>query len=373
MAGGRGERLQPLTAGLPKPLVPLFDRPLLGYLIQHLLEHGVEEIFVTAGYRGEQIRAYLAGFPADARLHCHTEERPRGTAGAVADLRPRLRSPFLVVSGDAILDLDLPALLGAHQADGNMVTICLAPLGERLRFGTVALTGRRIRHFVEKPPLADLLPEARINTGCYVMQTEALADVPGEGLVDFALHVFPSLLARGYPLGAVAGARFWRDIGTLEAYREAHFEGLNGTLPWSLAKGTEPVAAASAQIRGPVHFGSGVRIEAGARIVGPAVLGEGCRVGRGAEVVRSILLAGSAVAAGVVLRDCVVDLGARVPAGWRLAGAGVAGWPAAGARSVGRVRRAGAAEPAPGAKPVSAPAAAGERDAGPFVATAPAP
>ncbi len=320
MAGGRGERLHPLTAVRPKPLVPLFGRPLLGYLVGHLTSCGIAEIFITAGHLGEQIEAYIAGLPADARLHCRVEGTPRGTAGAVADLLPRLRSPFLVVSGDAVIDIDLAAILRAHRQDGNAVTLCLAPPVERLRFGTVALAGRCIRRFLEKPSLADLLPELHINTGCYLIDRGVLEGLPPEGGVDFALDVFPRLLERRQPLGAVQGARFWRDVGTLEAYREAHFDGLRGMLPWRLPAAVVPTGRAGDL----VHLGRDVDIAAGARIIGPAVIGDRCRVGREAEVTRCVLLEGASVGPGATIRDCVLDRGARVPAGWRLAGAGVA-------------------------------------------------
>lgn len=350
MAGGRGERLHPLTAGRPKPLVPLFGRPLLGYLLQHLAERGIDEVFVTAGHLGEQLEEYLRGFPADTHLHCCREDRPRGTAGAVADLLPRLRSPFLVVSGDAVIDLDVEALLGAHHRDGNLLTLCLAPPAERLRFGTVALAGRRVHRFLEKPPLADLLPGAQLNTGCYLMDEAALAGVPPAGPVDFALDVFPGLLARGGPVGAVAGATFWRDIGTLEAYREAHFDGLAGRLPWALPAPGTPVPEAAPH--GPVHFGRGVHLDPEARIQGPTVLGDGCRVGRAAQLSRCVLLPGAVVGAGAVLRDCVLDQGARVPGGWHLVGAGISGGP----RTPFRLLRA---HRTPQAAPARAPAPLG--------------
>ncbi len=383
MAGGQGQRLQPLTLGRPKPLVPLFGRPLLGYLLRHLRERGVGEVFVTAGHLGDQIARYVRGLAPDIPVRCRVEASARGTAGAVADLLPELRSPFLVVSGDAVLDLDVQALLAAHRRDGNVATICLAPPSERLRFGTVALEGARVRGFVEKPPLAQVLRGTSINTGCYLLDVRALEAVvrgggeaagrgPARGAVawtgvgereaaadgqarwhdqargagggaagegeehegedgarpmDFALDVFPALLACGARVGAVAAARYWRDIGTLEAYRETHFEGLGGCLPWVLPdSGCERAEIArDAHLEGSVHVAPGVRIGTGAQVVGPAVLGLGCRVGRGAQVTRSVLLDGCRIGPLAVVRDCVVDARARVPAGAHLVGAGVGG------------------------------------------------
>lgn len=379
MAGGKGQRLRPLTLGRPKPLVPLFGRPLLGYLLSHLRERGIGEVFVTAGHLGEQIAGYLAALAPGFPVHCSIESCPRGTAGAVADLLPRLGSPFLVVSGDAVLDLDVAALRAVHERDGNLVTICLAPPSERLRFGTVALAGARVRGFVEKPPLAEVLPGVSINTGCYLLDRQALegvgpADAGGSedlgrrragggegrgesqgtaaaqgaggdeatpwgasqtragGPLDFALDVFPELLRRGAPLGAVAAARYWRDIGTLEAYREAHFDGLTGRLPWALPEplghgrgDDQPEISPGARLEGTVHVGRGVRVETGARVVGPAVLGTGCRIGRGAEVSRSLLLDGCRVGAWAVVADSVVDVDSAVAPGAHVVGAGIGG------------------------------------------------
>ena len=321
--------MQPLTMGRPKPLVPLFGRPLLGYLVRHLRERGVGEIFVTAGHLGEQIATYVGSLPAEFCVRCRIESCPRGTAGAVADLLPRLRSTFLVVSGDAVLDIDVEALSAAHERGGNVATICLAPPSERLRFGTVALAGARVQGFVEKPPLAAVVPGMSINTGCYLVDRRALERVAGPGAagsVDFALDVFPDLLARGAPLGAVAAARYWRDIGTLEAYREAHFDGLAGRLPWALPETEGDVQLGNgARLEGTVHAGRGARVAVGARVVGPAVLGAGCHIERGAQVTRSVLLDGCRVGARAVVTDSVVDAGASVAPGAHVVGAGLGG------------------------------------------------
>jgi NDP-sugar pyrophosphorylase family protein len=335
MAGGRGQRLQPLTSSRPKPLVPFFGRPLLAGLVDALARQGVEEVFITAGHLGGQIHDFVSawrgeGDPAAAspgpRLHVAVEARPRGTAGAVADLLPHLRSPFAVVSGDAVLDLDLPALERAHRDGGQIATLCLAPTDERLRFGTVVLQGRRVTQFLEKPSLGELTPGLGVNTGCYVLERDALADVDPEAPVDFALDVFPRLLRAGHAVGALVAARYWRDIGTLDAYRDTHFEGLRGALPWPVPPSVPPPADGPADaLQGPVHFAGRAWIGRGARLVGPLVVGDGCQVGPGATVARSVLLAGSRVGAGASIVDCVLDEGASVPSGWKLAQAGVSG------------------------------------------------
>ena len=323
MAGGRGERLQPLTARRPKPLVPFFGLPLLGYLLGHLARLGVGEAFVTAGYLGHQIAGFVQSGDFGLPVHCTLEERPRGTAGAVLDLLPQLESRFLVVSGDALMDLDLPALSACHEADGNVATICLAPPGERLRFGSVTCRDRRVTGFREKPEIAELLPGSGVNAGCYLLERDALAGLDPERPLDFAKDVLPALLNRGAPLGAVPSMRYWRDLGTLDAYRDAHFDGLGQKLPvgW-MPRGLRIDADAPG---GPVALGPGVEIARDAHIEGPALLGPGCRLAPGARVTRSLLLGECRIGAGSWVTDCVLDGGTVVPPHRRVVGAGLAG------------------------------------------------
>lgn len=323
MAGGRGERLQPLTARRPKPLVPFFGQPLLGYLLAHLARLGVDEIFVTAGYLGRQIAAFAEGAAVGVPVYCTLEDRPRGTAGAVLDLLPRLRQRFLVVSGDALMDLDLPALMACHRQDRNLATICLAPPGERLRFGSVDCRQRRVTAFREKPELSELLPGSGVNAGCYLLEREALLGMPTDIPLDFARDVLPGLLNQGARMGALPAMHYWRDLGTLQAYREAHFDGLRGQLPdgW-MPRGLRVDHDAPG---GPVAIGPGVVLAPDARVEGPAIIGPGCRIGAGARVTRSVLLGECRLGPGSWVAECVLDGGASVPAERRVVGAGLAG------------------------------------------------
>jgi mannose-1-phosphate guanylyltransferase/phosphomannomutase len=329
MAGGRGQRLEPLTLRRPKPLVPFFGRPLLRCLLEALAAQGVDEVFVTAGHLGGQLDEFARHLDSGPRrplppVRVVVEPAPRGTAGAVRDLLPYLRSPFAVVSGDAVVDLDLRALADAHARGGYAATICLAPSPECLRFGTVDLAGERVLAFREKPAVADLVPGLGVNTGCYVLEREVLEGLDPAAPLDFGRDVFPALVAEGRPVGARVAARFWRDIGTLDSYRDAHLDSLAGRLPWPVPAGARPRLGEGATVVGPVHCGEEVVLEAGARVLGPAVLGAGCRVGREATVARSVLLPASEVGARAVVLDSVLDEGARVPAGWYVRQAGVA-------------------------------------------------
>ena len=326
LAGGRGERLQPLTARLPKPLIPFFDQPLLGYQLDHLAAQGIDEAFITAGHLGDAITRFAAQSRTGIRLHVVQEDSARGTAGAVADLAPVLRSPFLVVSGDAVLDLDLQCLLDVHHDVEALATICTAPVAERLRFGYAEVREAVVTRFAEKPSLDELTPGMAVNTGCYLLEAETLRYCGSNCAPDFARDVFPAILGAGHRIGAAPALRFWRDIGTPTAYRDAQLEAVVGHWPWKSPPSARPTyVGCNAEIIGPVHLGPGVLIGAYARIVGPAYLGARSTVGPHAVVTRSVLLAGAEVGAGTCLSESVVDESVHVPTGLALGAALVAG------------------------------------------------
>jgi mannose-1-phosphate guanylyltransferase/phosphomannomutase len=339
IAGGRGERLRPLTQDRPKPLVPVAGKPLLFYLLERLRGWGIDEVAITTGYLGERLRAAVGdGSPWGLGVRYAEEPSPRGTAGGVRDLLPFLDSTFLVVSGDALCELDVARMLAIHRAGGNIATLCLAPPESALRFGLVRTHGARVHSFTEKPSLERLLPGAGINTGIYLLEPSTLESVPGEGMVDFAKDVFPGLLRAGHSIGAVYATTYWRDVGTLAAYREVHAEALTGSWPWPRPSGGPAIVAPSARIHGPVHLGAGTRIGEDASLEGPCFIGAGCRVGSRATVRNSVLLDGARAGTGSSVIDSVLCEGAVASPGSVLVGAAIArsavpvGAPSAGAR-----------------------------------------
>lgn len=322
LAGGRGTRLFPLTRRTPKPLLPIVGQPLLCHLVRYLATQGIDEIFITAGYLGEAIQHAAHDLQGVARVEVVHETLARGTAGGVIDLLPRLHSPFLVVSGDAILGLDIGALLAVHRACGGSATIALTASSDRLRFGVVGVAGGLVTRFVEKPAIRDLVPDLMFNSGSYLLDREALQDFDGDQPVDFADDVFPKLLRTGHHLGAAAALSFWRDIGTPASFREAHFEALSGLWPWAAARpGSPAVVEGNVTIEGAVGFGDGVLLGAGSHIIGPSYLGAGVQLGPRSEVTRSVLLAGSRTSGRCLLQDVVVDADVCVPPGLAITGA----------------------------------------------------
>ncbi len=361
MAGGEGSRLRPLTCETPKPLVPVCNRPVMGYILDLLADQGVQEVFVTLGYRPGAIPSAFGDRHRGMRIHYVTEERPLGTAGGVAALRSALDGTFLVVSGDALTDGNLRALVRFHREAGALATLGTTRVENPLEYGVVMAdrTGR-IRRFLEKPGWGEVFSDT-VNTGIYVLEPKALKGVPPGRMYDFSRNLFPALLQMGAPLYAQVLDGYWCDIGDPAAYLQANLDLLEGRLhftppgaeaaPGVWAEGEVPPGIT---VDGPALIGRDCRLVPGTRLEAGAVLGPGTTAGPGALIRRSVTwsgvqagqnttLMGAVVCDGAVLGDGagVFDgavVGARSRLGDRAVVApGVRLWPGTEVRSGARV------------------------------------
>jgi mannose-1-phosphate guanylyltransferase len=321
LVGGEGTRLRPLTEHTPKPALTLVDRPFLAYLVEWLARHGVDEVVLACGFLPDVLREALGGEEhGGTRLTYVVEPQPRGTGGAIRfaaeALGERLDDRFLALNGDVLTDLDLGALLRAHEERGARATIALHPVEDSAAFGLVRSgADGAVEEFAEKT--GEPIP-GEVNAGAYVLERSVLDLVPLEREVSIEREVFPRLVGEG--LGALALDGYWMDIGTPERYLQASWDILEGRVE----TGVEPSApslflAADADVAADAEVGpravvsSGCSVGAGA-VVRESVLLEGCSVEEGATVSGSILSGGAAVAAGAALADAVVGRDERVPA-----------------------------------------------------------
>lgn len=315
MAGGAGARLRPLTCDRPKPMVPVAGRPVLAYTLDLLQRHRVAAAAVTLQYRADDVRRHFgrqAGRGPELRYH--VEDRPLGTAGSVRALARWLDQTFFVLSGDALTDCDLTALLAFHRQRGAAVTLGLAQNARPQEYGIVltAADGRIVR-FDEKPDQGEAFSDL-VNTGIYVLEPHVLSYIPTGRAVDFSQDLFPRLLAAGLPLYGCLLDGYWCDIGDLTAYlmanldllhgRLAHHFGLVQTAP-GIWCGADVQLSADAVIEGPAVLGAGCRIEGGARLSEGVVVGAGCLIGAGASLKRSVIWDGTALMPGAALRGVV--------------------------------------------------------------------
>ena len=215
MAGGEGTRLRPMTANQPKPLLPVVNRPIMEHVLRLLKRHGFDETFVTVQYLAAHIRAYFGdGDELGMSLSYATERTPLGTAGSVRNAGEALRDePFLVISGDALTDFDLSAMVAFHRRRGALVTVALKRVPNPLEFGIVITEeDGRILRFLEKPTWGQVFSDT-VNTGIYVMEPEVLDAVEPGAVVDWSADVFPKLLADGAPLYGWIADGYWEDVG----------------------------------------------------------------------------------------------------------------------------------------------------------------
>jgi len=326
MAGGFGTRIRPLSANRPKPMLPVVNRPILERVLTHLASFGMREAVLLTYYDPDKIRAAFGdGKRLGMRLHYNNADQDYGTAGAVAhgaDLVPA--EDYLVMSGDVICDFDLAALITAHQQRAATVTIGLTRVANPLQFGIVIIDGEcRVRRFLEKPTWGEVFSDT-VNTGIYVLQGSALAQVPRNEPCDFSRELFPRLLAAGAPLYGHVMRGYWRDIGDPESYLAAHedyFQGLLRLMPPGELRqiGGKPLwiegdaeIDPSVEVRGTVVVGPGCRVGANVRLE-DAVLGPASTISERAEVRRAILWDEVYLGEGARIEQSV--LGARVQVG----------------------------------------------------------
>lgn len=302
LVGGPGTRLQPLTDGRPKPMVPVLNRPFLEHTIAYLRHFGIEDIVLTLSYLPDAIRSYFGdGGDFGVRLSYCLEEPPRGTAGAVKNAEAYLEDTFFVLNGDIFTDLDLAGMLAAHRAHQATATISLSWVADPSAFGVVETDANdRVRAFIEKPP-RDEATTHWINAGTYILEPEVLRHIP-EGHYMFERGLFPALLEMGRPVYGYPFRGYWLDMGTPAKYFNLNADLLAGRARSRLLPETG----------GGIIRGEGSVIHPSAVLKAPVVIGEGGRIGKSARLENAILWDDVSLADGARLRNCIVSSHGRI-------------------------------------------------------------
>jgi mannose-1-phosphate guanylyltransferase / phosphomannomutase len=336
MAGGEGTRLRPMTANQPKPLLPVANKPIMEHVLHLLKKHGFSETVVTVQFLASLIRNYFGdGEEFGMSLQYATEEMPLGTAGSVKNAEDELRSsPFVVISGDALTDIDLTTLVDFHKKQGALVTVALTRVPNPLEFGIIiADEDGRIQRFLEKPTWGQVFSDT-VNTGIYVMEPEALAQVPAGEQVDWSGDVFPRLLEAGAPLYGWVADGYWEDVGTHESYLKAQADVLSGKVDIEIdgfevspgvwvSEGAE--VDPEAVLTGPLCIGDYAKIEAGAHLREFTVIGNNVVVKEGAFLHRAVVHNNVFIGPGATLRGCVIGKNTDVMASARVEEGAVVG------------------------------------------------
>jgi len=318
LAGGEGTRLRPLTTTYPKPVVPLVDRPFIGFMLDWLRSHGVDEVIMGCGHMADGVQAVLGdGSGFGIKLSFLVEPRPLGTGGALKFAEDKLDERFLMLNGDVLTDLDLTAQIAQHEATGARGTLALTPVEDPSAYGLVRLTGEgAVTEFVEKPS-ADQIDTNNISAGAYVLERSVLELLaPGEP-ASIERDVFPRLVGNG--LYGYVGEGYWMDIGTPERYLQGTFDILEGTVHTSVAarmgSGFSSVAddvESAGRIIPSALVESGCRIGAQSQVGGRVVLERGVTVGENTTIERAVVLEGATIGSGCTLSGCIVGAGVTI-------------------------------------------------------------
>ena len=320
LVGGEGTRLRPLTSKIPKPVVPLVDRPFITYMLEWLRSHGVDDIVLACGFLPDALRAVLGdGEGLGIRLRYVEEPQPLGTGGALKYAEELLDERFFMLNGDVLTDIDLTAQLAQHERTGARGTLALISVDDPSTYGLVPLAeDGSVREFLEKPGPEVVLDAKLVNAGAYILEREILASMPPAGTnVSIERDVFPRLVGKGL-YGCPADA-YWLDIGTPARYLQATYDILEGNVRTEIgarlaAAGMRLVDGAEVHGRvvAPAVVGPGCRIAGHAIVGGRTVLGPGVDVGEGAHIESSVILQGASVGPRCTIRGSIVGPGARL-------------------------------------------------------------
>ncbi|WP_207727107.1 sugar phosphate nucleotidyltransferase [Anaerosolibacter carboniphilus] len=299
MAGGKGTRLRPLTCGIPKPMVPILNKPVMEYSINLLKKYEISDIAVTMAYLPTVITDYFAdGYKWGVHLNYFNEEIPLGTGGSVKNAEDFLDDTFIVISGDALTDLDIKQAVKYHKMKKSKATLVLKKEPVPIEYGVVITdeSGRIIR-FLEKPSWGEVFSDT-INTGIYILEPEVLNYYKKGDNFDFSKDLFPRLLKDNVPIFGYVTEDYWCDIGDVHSYKQTQFDILEGKVNLELDSieikkgiwiGEGSTVSSEVEIIPPVYIGKNCIIKNTKKIDAFTIIGNNCKIGKDTSLKRSIL------------------------------------------------------------------------------------
>ncbi len=285
MAGGFGTRLRPLTSRIPKPMVPIMNKPMIEHIVRLLVKHGIKDIVVLVFYHPNVIKNFLLdGSQFGASIQYVKADSDYGTAGSVRNAYDLLKgSRVLVISGDVLTDFNLDEAVKFHEAKKSKATLVLTHVADPLQFGVVITeTDGKIVRFLEKPSWGEVFSDT-VNTGIYVVEPDIIEMIPYREEYDFSKELFPLMLKQGMPLYGFTANGYWRDVGNLNEYIEAQLDCLEKKVTVSVEG--EQRSVNGSNIIAPVDF----EVPSTLRAKGTIIIGNNVHIGEGVELVDSII------------------------------------------------------------------------------------
>jgi mannose-1-phosphate guanylyltransferase/mannose-1-phosphate guanylyltransferase/phosphomannomutase len=318
LAAGLGTRLKPITFKIPKPMVPVIDRPVMAHLLGLLARHDFNDAVANLHYYPDTIRDYFGdGAAFGVNLTYNFEQELLGTAGGVRAVSEFLGDePFLIISGDALTDVDLTALAERHRSAGGIATLTVKRVDDTREYGVVLHDSEgRITGFQEKPHPDEALSDLG-NCGIYVFSPEIFDYFPERPFVDWAQDVFPALLENDVPFFIHETEDYWNDVGSLSELRGGTFDALSGAVDLGIEGAGAGIYTADAGaldgaelVDAPVWVGAGASVADGVSLQGPVVIGDGASVGAGACLRNTIVFPGAQVPDGFIAIDAILGQG----------------------------------------------------------------
>jgi len=297
LAGGKGLRLQPLTNKVPKPMVPIMNKPLLERTIASLKKSGITEIVISTCYQPDYIKNYFSnGEDFDVKIEYIVEDFPMGTGGAIKKAGAQFNDTFIVFNSDILSDIDIQEMIHYHKSSNALATIAVAEVENPSAYGVIEndINGYAVS-FIEKPQ-PDQITSNFINAGIYIFELKILEEIPENRPVSIEKETFPLLLSKEYKIGVYKSRGYWIDIGTLEKYKQVHMDILDKKCKLtdynlndeSIIFGKNVQIHSTAKIVGPTYIGDNVQIAA-KTIISKSIIGNNSLIGSGCRITKSIL------------------------------------------------------------------------------------
>lgn len=301
MAGGFGTRIQPLTYSIPKPMLPILNRPMMQHIIEKVRDAGIKDIVILLYFKPEVIKDYFKdGSEFGVNIEYVLPDDDYGTAGAVKCAEKFLDEEFIVVSGDLVTDFDLNEIIAFHKKKESLLTITLTPVPDPLQFGVVISSPEgKIQRFLEKPSWGEVFSDT-INTGIYILDPQILEHIPEGANYDFAKDLFPSLMKSGITLWACSVKGYWRDVGNPESYREVQKDLLSGKVSLTIRGEKKSFE------HGTLYTEEGVNVSDSVSVEGIVVLGKNSMVRDGAQLKNCVIGSRSVIGKNTIVDEATI-------------------------------------------------------------------
>lgn len=329
LAAGVGSRLDPLTTQLPKPLVPVANRPVMQHILSLLKKHGFNDVISNLHYLPEKIETFFGdGAMLGMNLEFRCERELSGDAGGVRACKDFLGTDtFVVLMGDLLTEADLTAIVNEHKSKKALASIAVKQVEDVSQFG-VALFNKDgfIHGFQEKPAASEALSNFA-STGIYVLEPEVFSHMPASGTYGFGRQLFPKLVAEKLPILAIETKDYWSDVGTINQYKKANFDAAAGLLHLHLPPFTTryrfhleegAIVEPGVTLEGHLVLGRNSRIAAGTTIKGTVVIGDNCVVENDVSLNDVVLWSNAKIERSASLESCIIGENCLVQTGSRL-------------------------------------------------------